>query len=259
MNNTQEKYMKENLEKPYYGYRINKYITGVLVGFGILGITIGITFTIWEYSLWILILCWVLGVLLFIFGVFWHLSVGAAVDPEKMGVLQENFAGELQKLWDGKGKVLDIGTGRGRMAIDVAKHFSDAHVVGVDTWTKAWGHFGMTKEGCEANARIANVSDRCTFKQGSALNLPFKDGEFQLVISNFVFHEIRVPDRTVILKEITRVLAPGGLFLIFDGFPKGYVVDNIPDLLRKVEQLGVGDVNSALFPIFPLIFLLIKR
>ncbi len=83
--------------------------------------------------------------LLFIFGVFWHLSVGAAVDPEKIGVLQENFAGELQKLWDGKGKVLDIGTGRGRMAIDVAKHFSDAHVVGVDTWTKAWGHFGMTK------------------------------------------------------------------------------------------------------------------
>jgi len=30
--------MKENLGKPYYGYRINTYITDALIGSGIVGI-----------------------------------------------------------------------------------------------------------------------------------------------------------------------------------------------------------------------------
>lgn len=243
MNNNQDEHKNENLERPYYGYRVNKYITGASVSFGILGIVLGITFTILSYSIWVLVICWVLGMFLFIFGVFWHLFVGAATDPEKVETLQKNFADELQKLWDGKGKVLDIGTGRGRTAIDIAKRFPEAHVVGVDTWSKAWGYFGMTKEGCETNARIENVSDRCTFKQGNALELPFKDGEFQLVISTFTFHEIHVPDRTVLFEEVVRVLAPSGIFMLCDMFSRGYRVENIPELLQKIEQLGVQDIE----------------
>lgn len=239
--------MKKNLEKPYYGYRINKYITAALVGSGIIGITLAITFTVLAYSTWVLILCWTLGVILLIFGAFWYLSVGFVNDPEKIEHLQDNFADQLQMLWNGKGKVLDIGTGRGRAAIEVAKRFPEAQVIGTDTWTKFWKLWGMTKVGAEKNARIVNVSDRCTFQKGNALDLPFEEGKFQLVVSTFVFHEIHVPDRTAILKEVVRVLAPSGRFVICDvfggSFLKAYKVKNVPGLLQNIEQLGVVDMR----------------
>jgi SAM-dependent methyltransferase len=231
------------MEKPYYGYRINKYITAALVGGGIIGIVLAIPFTFFKYSTWFLILCCALGVILLICGVFWHLAFGFVNDPKKIEKLEENFADQLRKLWDGKGKVLDIGTGLGRAAIQIAKRFPQTQVIGVDTWTKMWGYFGMTKAGAERNARIENVNDRCTFQHGNALELPFKDGEFKLVGSAFVFHEIRIPDRTVLFKEVVRVLAPGGIFLICDLFPRGYKVKNILELLKKVEYLGFADVT----------------
>jgi SAM-dependent methyltransferase len=238
-------HVKESLKKPYYGYRINKYITAALVGDGIIGITLAITFTILGYSIWVLILCWALGAMLLIFGAFWYLAVGFVNDPKKIEHFQDNFNDQLQAVWDGKGKVLDIGTGLGRVAIEVARRFPEAQVTGIDTWTKFWKLWGMTKEGAENNARTENVSNRCTFQNGNALYLPFRDGEFKLVVSSFVFHEIHVPDRSILLKEVVRVLAPGGHFVICDlfggSFLKAYKVKNVPQLLQRVEQLGVED------------------
>lgn len=235
--------MKENLEKSYYGYRINKYLTAALVGSGIIGITLAIVFTILGYSTWVLILCWALGAILLICGVFWYLTFAFVNSPKKIKSFQDNFTDRLRMVWNGKGKVLDIGTGLGRVAIEVAKRFPKAQVIGVDTWTKFWGLWGMTKEGAEKNVIIEDVSNRCTFQEGNALNLPFRDGEFQLVVSSFVFHEIHVPDRTVILKEVIRVLATGGHFVICDLFPRGYKVKNVPEFLKKIEQLGAKDVK----------------
>ena len=235
--------MKENLEKPYYGYRINKYLTAALVGGGIIGITLAIAFTILGYSTWVLILCWALGAILLICGVFWYLTFAFVNSPKKIEHFRDNFVDQLRAVWDGKGKVLDIGTGLGQAAIKVARRFPEARVIGVDTWTRFWGLWGMTKEGAEKNARIVNVDDCCTFRKGNALNLPFEEGEFQLVVSSFVFHEIHVPDRTVILREVIRVLAPGGYFVICDLFPRGYKVRNVSELLRKVEGLGIKDVR----------------
>ena len=239
--------MKENIERPYYGYRINKYITGGLIGGGFIGIALAIIFTISMYSTWVLILCWALGAILLIGGVFWHLTMGFVNDPKKIDKFQDNFDNQLRTVWDGQGKVLDIGTGLGRAAIEIARRFPEAQVVGMDTWAKKWRRWGMMKEGAEKNALIEKVSDRCTFQQGSALKLPFKDREFQVVVSSFVFHEIPVSDRTVLFRELVRVLAPGGTFVICDlfrgSFLKKYHVKNVPQLLRKVEQLGVEEAK----------------
>lgn len=133
------------------------------------------------------------------------------------------------------------------MAVEITKRFPEAQVVGVDIWPKFWSLWGQTKEGAEKNAMIENVADRCTFQNGNALDLPFKEGEFQLVVSAFTFHEIHVPDRTALLKEVIRVLAPGGSFLICDlfrgSFLKAYKVKNILELLERVQQLGVEGVK----------------
>lgn len=235
--------VKENPERPYYGYRINKYIIAGLLAGGIAGIVSAIALTVLGYSIWVLTLYWVLGTILLIFGAFWYLAVGFVNNPEKIGLFEDNFASQLRAVWDGKGKVLDIGTGLGRVAIQVARRFPQTRVIGIDTWTKKWGFWGMSRAGAEKNATIVNVSNRCTFQNGNALHLPFEQGEFQLVVSAFVFHEIRVPDRTILLKEVVRVLAPGGSFLICDLFPRGYKAKNVPELLEKVEQLGLVDVR----------------
>ena len=236
-----------NPEKPYYGYRVNAYITVALIGAGIVNIALALTFTISMYTPWAFILCWALGAILLIGGVFWHLCMSWPSSSEKVAPLQDNFLDLLGNVWNNKGKVLDIGTGRGRVAVETAKRFPQAQVIGVDTWTKLWAVWGQTRAGAEKNARIEKVSDRCTFQYGSALDLPFEDGEFQLVVSTFVFHEIHVLDRTVLLKEVIRVLAPGGHFLICDlfggPFLRAYTVRNIRELLDKVKQLGAEEVE----------------
>jgi len=66
------------------------------------------------------------------------------------------------------------------------------------------------------------------------------------VVSSFTFHEVHAPDRKVLFKEITRVLAPSGTFLILDFFSiafvlKGYKVTSVEELLEKVQQLGIED------------------
>ena len=246
MNSTRNEHVKETPEKPYYGYSIMRYFTVALIAGGLVSIALAIVFTAW-----ISILCLVLGVILLASGVFLHLSMGWVNNPEKIELLKDNFLDQLGNVWDGNGKVLDVGTGLGRVAVEVAKQFPEAHVTGVDTWTKGWKLFGMTKAGAEKNARIEGVSGRCAFQTGSALDLPFEDGEFQLVVSSFAFHEVKVPDRMVLLKEAIRVLASGGVFVICDplsgSFLKAYNVMNVPELLEKVQQVGVEDVRYESF------------
>jgi len=238
--------MRRNTEKPYYGFSAVRYITYVLIGIGIIAIALAVFLTLSAYSTWALILSWVLGTILLIASILWHLLMGFASNPRKIELLQRDFLEHLERIWDGKGKALDIGTGSGRAAIEIAKHFPEAHVMGMDLWSKGWRFFGVAKAQAEANARIENVSDRCVFRQGNALDMPFEDGEFQLVVSSFVFHEIRIPNQTELFKEAIRVLAPGGIFMILDVFyslDKRYRTRNVPELLEKIEKLGTESVK----------------
>lgn len=239
--------MKDNTVELYQGYGVIPYIVIGSIGLGIVGIALGIVFTVLAYTAWVLALCWALGIILLLTGVFWQVTMGFVNDPNKIEAIADSFSDKLETNWDGKGKVLDIGTGRGRLAVEIAMRFPDAQVIGIDLWTKMWSVFGQTKAGAEKNAIVAMVGDRCTFKYGDATKLPFEDGEFQLVVSNFVFHEISTPDKMILFTEIARVLAPGGTFLILDffsgSFLRAYKVKSVVELVEKIEQLGIEEVK----------------
>jgi len=106
------------------------------------------------------------------------------------------------------GRVLDIGTGSGRLAIELAKARGvNFEITGLDISPE------MLKKASE-NAREAGAEDRVKFVPGSAAELPFPDRHFDLVISYASLHHWEKP--VAVLDEAYRVTANNGAIIIRD-------------------------------------------
>ncbi len=118
--------------------------------------------------------------------------------------------------WRGDEKVLDVGCGRGLLTVAVASRLSSGSVVGVDVWH----HGAVTGNRADSvleNATIEGVRHRVAVKEGDARELPFADGAFDAVVSNFVVHELKNrADRERMMREVARVLKPGGRAALVD-------------------------------------------
>lgn len=95
----------------------------------------------------------------------------AAMRPDAERELRQHGGA---RLFRGK-RVLDIGTGDGRLALGAASWARE--VVGIDPDPSA-------VRGARANARRMRVPAR--FVVGPAQELPFRDGEFDVVILSWV-------------------------------------------------------------------------
>jgi SAM-dependent methyltransferase len=113
--------------------------------------------------------------------------------------------------------VLDVGCGAGIDAIFAAKMVgSTGAVSGIDLVPEMLAR-------ARENARLANVSN-ITFIESSAEKLAFPDKSFDVVISNGVFN--LVVDKQKALKEVFRVLKPGGRLMLADQVLVGKVPQN---------------------------------
>jgi len=95
-------------------------------------------------------------------------------------------------------KVLDVGCGTGVVAITARR--AGAAVTGLDLTPEL---LAIAKE----NSVIADVVD-IVWKEGDAENLPFRDGEFDMVLSQFA--HIFAPRPEIAIREMLRVLKTGG-------------------------------------------------
>lgn len=138
--------------------------------------------------------------------------------------------------WDGKGRVLDIGCGNGALAVKLARKYPEALVVGIDSWGKNWEY---SKDRCERNAMIEGVGERLSFRKAGASALPFSDGEFDAVVSNLAFHEVKdAKDKRQLIREALRVAKKGGAFAFQDLFSDKRTYGAADDLVRTVQSWG---------------------
>ena len=93
--------------------------------------------------------------------------------------------------YDGQEKILEVGCGSGALIIRAALTWSKAKVIGIDYWGAVYTY---SKALCEKNAASEGVASRCVFQHGDAKQLDFPDESFDVVISNYVYHNVMGAD-----------------------------------------------------------------
>ncbi|WP_162959312.1 SAM-dependent methyltransferase [Micromonospora tulbaghiae] len=128
-------------------------------------------------------------------------------DDSSIAVATDRFTDiMISKLPVGPGaRVLDVGCGIGKPALRLAQQ-TGATVVGISI---------NQQQIDEGNARAVaeGLADRVSFQQANALELPFEDGSFDAVLA---FESICHMPRLPALKEMSRVLVPGGRIALTD-------------------------------------------
>ncbi len=113
-------------------------------------------------------------------------------------------------------RVLDLATGTGDLAVEIAGSEPTAHVVGLDPSER------MLAVGREKVAR-AGLADRVELVTGDAEQLAYDDDSFDGV--SIAFGIRNVPDRGKALREMARVTRPGGRVAILElSEPQGGVL-----------------------------------
>jgi ubiquinone/menaquinone biosynthesis C-methylase UbiE len=103
-------------------------------------------------------------------------------------------------------RVLDVACGTGRTLLQMSSALPDAKLYGLDLSPY---YVQVARELC---ADVADASLVCE----NAENMPFSDGWFDVVTSVYLFHELPKNARRNVLREMLRVLRPGGLLVLED-------------------------------------------
>ena len=123
--------------------------------------------------------------------------------------------------------------------LDAALTWPKAKVIGVDYWGAVYNY---SKAICEKNAASEGVASRCVFQHGDAKQLDFPDESFDVVISNYVYHNVMGADMQKLLLESLRVLKKGGVFALNDDMkPKMY--GDMEGFAQKLRDMGYQDVR----------------
>lgn len=121
----------------------------------------------------------------------------------------------------GKGTILDLGSGTGYLAIEIAKRSPNLRVYGID----------LSRQMVKIARLHGKGVNNARFVFGNAAKLPFKDSSIDLVISTGASHHWKTP--ILVFDECYRVLKTDGLAWIYDGCPE---VFNNPADRRKLSR-----------------------
>lgn len=161
----------------------------------------------------------------------------------------------VKKIETRKGRILDICTGTGAVALMMAKRLPKAEVTGFDSS----GEMLKVAQRKAKKLKLKNIQ----FETGDARKLPFEDGSFAVVTCSLALHEIPEASRKKVIREMVRVLKEKGeivilewrrpknraLRFIFDAFMKisepEFVLKFLDEPLEKpFQDKGIGEVQK---------------
>jgi SAM-dependent methyltransferase len=123
-------------------------------------------------------------------------------------------------------RLLDVGCGAGQLALIAAR--AGADVTGCDIATN-WLE--------QARARAEAEGLQITFEEGDAEALPYKDGEFDAVVSLIGAMFAPRPDR--VAAELTRVCRPGGMIAMANWTPTGFIGQMFKAISKHIAPSGM--------------------
>lgn len=130
------------------------------------------------------------------------------------------------------GRLLDVGTGTGTLAVAALQRWPAIELDAIDASA------GMVAVARATLAERLDPSSRWSVTTAFADRLPYDEGTFDVAISSFVLQ--LVPNRHRALREIRRVLRPGGrlAYVTWVVDRGGWRADDILD--DVLDDLGVG-------------------
>ena len=171
----------------------------------------------------------------------WFLSRG------KEGEMREK-ALRLARLSSGE-SVLDIGCGTGTLAIAAKRRVGESGMAcGVDASPQMLAR-------AVKKARKAGLG--VDFRNAAVEALPFRDSQFDVVLSTLMLHHLPGKVREQCVQEIRRVLKPGGRVLIIDFGPleprQKSIIDHfhhhghasLPSMIELVQRVGMEVAESG--------------
>jgi SAM-dependent methyltransferase len=156
---------------------------------------------------------------------WWINGFTGGVDPEYE---EQIIPLVIAELGDAQ-RILDVGCGEGQISRRLAALGKHRLVVGLDPTER---HIEV------ARARGGNVD----YRVGVVDDLPFADGTFDAVVACLVFEHVDNVDRAI--REVSRVLEPGGTFLFLLNHPllqtpnSGWIDDQILDPPEQYWRIG---------------------
>lgn len=128
--------------------------------------------------------------------------------------------------------ILDLGTGSGKWAVDMAHQFPHCQVIGLDIVPVTSGS--------------REIPSNCRFEIGDA-NFPFERFHDKISVVHARSMNAGIKDQRKFLDEIARMLVPGGVFLRGDGDPQLYSESFAPLPECNPGDPGFSWVQKVLF------------
>ncbi|WP_228486802.1 class I SAM-dependent methyltransferase [Paludibaculum fermentans] len=123
-------------------------------------------------------------------------------------------------------RLLDVGCGSGQLALIAAR--AGAQVTGCDIATN-WLE--------QASLRAMAEDLDAVFEEGDAEALPYRDGQFDVVVSLIGAMFAPRPER--VAAELTRVCWPGGLIAMANWTPGGFIGQMFKTIARHIAPSGM--------------------
>lgn len=136
--------------------------------------------------------------------------------------------------------MLDLGCGTATLTLAIKRSVPTATIRGLD---------GDTKILRIARDKVRRAGVEISLDEGMSYELPYDDGDFDRVVSSLFFHHLTPEDKLRTLREVWRVLQPGGELHIADwGEPHNLLMGVASLPVRWLDGATTADSFGGLLP-----------